>query len=376
MELPLKIMPIFGTRPEAVKMAPLVNLLKSRPQQFECTVCVTAQHREMLDQVLSTFGVVPDYDLNIMQSGQSLAQITTRALEGLDKVLAEAKPTVVLAQGDTTTVLTAALAAAYQKISFGHVEAGLRTDSKFDPFPEEINRRLTGRLADLHFAPTALAKNNLLQEGIDPASIYLTGNTVIDALQQVTKQGAAHEPGQQRMILVTTHRRENQGEPLQEIALALADIVEAFPDTRIVLPMHKNPVVREPLLRILGGHERVQLIEPPDYMDFVQLMGKASLVLTDSGGVQEEAPALGLPVLVLRRTTERPEGVSAGTAKLVGTSRADIVREASLLLSDQSAYNAMSRAANPYGDGKAGARIAQALLHWTGHGERPAEFVV
>jgi UDP-N-acetylglucosamine 2-epimerase (non-hydrolysing) len=375
MQLPIKIMPIFGTRPEAVKMAPLVNLLISRPEQFDCTVCVTAQHREMLDQVLEAFHVVPDYDLNIMQSGQSLTQVTTRALEGLEKVLLEAKPDLVLAQGDTTTVLAAALAAAYHKTAFGHVEAGLRTDSKFDPFPEEINRRLTGRLTDLHFAPTPLARQNLLDEGIDADSIYLTGNTVIDALQQVTGERAKAGAGGKRMILVTTHRRENLGEPLEGIAHALHDIVEAFPDTRIVLPMHKNPLVREPLKRILGNHDRVELIEPPDYMDFVKLMEGAHLVLTDSGGVQEEAPALGLPVLVLRRTTERPEGVTAGTAKLVGTDRADIVREASLLLSDQNAYNAMSHAANPYGDGQAGERIAQAILHWAGQAGRPAEFV-
>lgn len=355
-------------------MAPLVNLLKSRPEQFDCTVCVTAQHREMLDQVLEAFHVVPDYDLNIMQSGQTLAQVTTRALEGLDNVLAEVQPQIVLAQGDTTTVLVAALASAYQKIAFGHVEAGLRTDSKFDPFPEEINRRLTGRLADLHFAPTPLAKQNLLDEGIDPDSIYLTGNTVIDALKQVTGERAAQGTDDKRMILVTTHRRENLGEPLEDIAYALHDIVEAFPDTRIVLPMHKNPAVRKPLQHILGDHARVQLIEPPDYMDFVKLMESAYLVLTDSGGVQEEAPALGLPVLVLRRTTERPEGVTAGTAKLVGTHRADIVREASLLLGNQDAYNAMSHAANPYGDGKAGERIAQAILHWAGKADRPAEF--
>jgi UDP-N-acetylglucosamine 2-epimerase (non-hydrolysing) len=374
MQLPIKIMTIFGTRPEAVKMAPLVNLLKSRPEQFDCTVCVTAQHREMLDQVLEAFHVVPDYDLNIMQSGQSLTQVTTRALEGLEKVLLEAKPDLVLAQGDTTTVLAAALAAAYHKISFGHVEAGLRTDSKFDPFPEEINRRLTGRLTDLHFSPTPLARQNLLDEGIDANSIYLTGNTVIDALQQVTGERAKANADGKRMILVTTHRRENLGEPLEGIAHALHDIVEAFPDTRIILPMHKNPLVREPLQRILGNHDRVELIEPPDYMDFVKLMEGAHLVLTDSGGVQEEAPALGLPVLVLRRTTERPEGVTAGTAKLVGTDRADIVREASLLLGDQNAYNAMSHAANPYGDGKAGERIAQAILHWAGQADRPAEF--
>lgn len=377
--LPIKIMPILGTRPEAVKVAPLINLLKSRPEQFDCRVCVTAQHREMLDQVLQSFGITPDYDLDIMQSGQTLAQITTRALEGVDKVLAEAQPDMVLVQGDTTTVFTAGLAASYHRIALGHIEAGLRTGDKFDPFPEEINRRLTGRLADLHFAPTSQAKQNLLDEGIDPENIYLTGNTVIDALYQVTSADGreARDPQKSsRTILVTTHRRENWGEPLEEIAHALEDILEAFPDTNVLLPMHRNPVVREPLTRILGAHSRVKLIEPPDYMEFVKLMESADLVLTDSGGVQEEAPALGLPVLVLRRTTERPEGVDAGTAKLVGTNRADIVREAGKLLGDPDAYQAMSRAANPYGDGQACRRIAEAVLHWAGHGERPQDFTL
>jgi UDP-N-acetylglucosamine 2-epimerase (non-hydrolysing) len=379
---PLVVMPIFGTRPEAVKMAPLVNLLKSRPGEFRCVVCVTAQHRQMLDQVLEAFHIVPDYDLDIMQTGQTLTQVTTRALEGLERVLTEVQPDIVLAQGDTTTVLAAAIASSYQKIAFGHVEAGLRTDNKFDPFPEEINRRLTGQLTDLHFAPTSRARENLLREGISDEKIYLTGNTVIDALKQVVSSGGnSSESSTQntensglRTILVTTHRRENWGEPLEGIALALHDIVEKFPDTRIILPMHKNPVVREPLQRILGAHPRVELVEPPDYLDFVRLMEGAYLVLTDSGGVQEEAPALGLPVLVMRRTTERPEGVDAGTAKLVGTDREDIVREASALLGDQSAYDAMSHAANPYGDGKAGERIASALLHWAARGERPADF--
>jgi UDP-N-acetylglucosamine 2-epimerase (non-hydrolysing) len=379
---PLVVMPIFGTRPEAVKMAPLVNLLKSRPDEFRCVVCVTAQHRQMLDQVLEAFHIAPDYDLDIMQTGQTLTQVTTRALEGLERVLTEVQPDIVLAQGDTTTVLAAAIASSYQKIAFGHVEAGLRTDNKFDPFPEEINRRLTGQLTDLHFAPTSRARENLLREGISDEKIYLTGNTVIDALKQVVSSGGnSSESSTQntensglRTILVTTHRRENWGEPLEGIALALHDIVEKFPDTRIILPMHKNPVVREPLQRILGAHPRVELVEPPDYLDFVRLMEGAYLVLTDSGGVQEEAPALGLPVLVMRRTTERPEGVDAGTAKLVGTDREDIVREASALLGDQSAYDAMSHAANPYGDGKAGERIASALLHWAARGERPADF--
>jgi UDP-N-acetylglucosamine 2-epimerase (non-hydrolysing) len=379
---PLVVMPIFGTRPEAVKMAPLVNLLKSRPEEFRCVVCVTAQHRQMLDQVLEAFHITPDYDLDIMQTGQTLTQVTTRALEGLERVLTEVQPDIVLAQGDTTTVLAAAIAASYQKMAFGHVEAGLRTDNKFDPFPEEINRRLTGQLTDLHFAPTSRARENLLREGISAEKIYLTGNTVIDALKQVvssetnksTSSTQDTESSKLRTILVTTHRRENWGEPLEGIALALHDIVEKFADTRIILPMHKNPIVREPLQRILGAHPRVELVEPPDYLDFVRLMEGADLVLTDSGGVQEEAPALGLPVLVMRRTTERPEGVDAGTAKLVGTDRKDIVREASALLGDQSAYDAMSHAANPYGDGKAGERIASALLHWAARGERPADF--
>lgn len=373
---PLLVMPIFGTRPEAVKMAPLVNELKARPEQFRCVVCVTAQHREMLDQVLQAFSIQPDFDLNIMQSGQTLTQVTTRALEGLEKVLIDTKPDIVLAQGDTTTVLAAALAASYQQIAFGHVEAGLRTDNKFDPFPEEINRRLTGQLTDLHFAPTTRSRENLLREGVSADKIYLTGNTVIDALQQVHKGARARPQSADglRTILATTHRRENLGEPLEGIALALHDIIEKFEDTRLVLPMHKNPKVREPLQRILGTHPRVNLIEPPDYLDFVKLMEEAHLVMTDSGGVQEEAPALGLPVLVLRRTTERPEGVDAGTAKLIGTNREDIVREASTLLSDASAYVAMSKAANPYGDGRASERIAEALLHWAGRAERPDDF--
>ena len=374
---PLRVMPIFGTRPEAVKMAPLVNELKSRPDEFETIVCVTAQHREMLDQVLQAFKIVPEYDLNIMQQGQTLTQITTRALEGLERVLDEVKPDIVLAQGDTTTVLAAALAAAYAKIAFGHVEAGLRTDNKFDPFPEEINRRVTGQLTDLHFAPTTQSRNNLLREGVKAEAIYLSGNTVIDALLQVSdkEQKLKTENSKRRTILATTHRRENLGEPLENIAQAFHDILEAFPDTKLILPMHKNPVVRETLVRVLGKHERVSLIEPPDYLDFVRLMESSDLILTDSGGVQEEAPALGIPVLVLRRTTERPEGVDAGTAKLIGTNREDIVREASALLSDPNAYEKMSHATNPYGDGQASKRIAQALLHWSGQGERPADFV-
>ncbi len=377
MPAPLKVFVVVGTRPEGVKMAPLVNLLRARPSDFDVFLSTTGQHREMLDSVMQSFGISSyDHDLKIMAQGQTLTQITTRALEGLTPVLESQKPDIVLAQGDTTTVLTASLAAAYGKIAFGHVEAGLRTDNKFDPFPEELNRRLTTQISDLHFAPTELSRQNLLREGVKADAIYLTGNTVIDALLQVTKRrkGADVSASQGRMILATTHRRENWGEPLEQIALAFSEILERFPDTRLVLPMHKNPVVREPLQRLLGNNARVQLIEPPDYLEFVALMEQSHLILTDSGGVQEEAPALGIPVLVLRRTTERPEGVSAGTSTLIGTAREDIVRAASQLLSDETAYARMSRAANPYGDGKAGERIAQAILHWAGRAQRPADF--
>jgi UDP-N-acetylglucosamine 2-epimerase (non-hydrolysing) len=372
---PIVVMPIVGTRPEAVKMAPLINLLKSQPENFKVIVTVTGQHREMLDQVMiNAFGVTYDHDLAIMTQGQSLTQITTRALNGLEPVLTEHRPDIVLAQGDTTTVLAASVAAAYQKIAFGHVEAGLRTDNKFDPFPEELNRRLTTQITDLHFAPTGQSRDNLLREGVNNDAIYLTGNTVIDALLQVSNKKARNHEGL-RTILVTTHRRENLGAPLENIAGALRDILEKFEDTKIVLPMHKNPAVREVLQRILGDHPRAELIEPLDYLPFVQAMESAHLILTDSGGVQEEAPSLGIPVLVLRRTTERPEGVDAGTARLIGTERADIVEAASKLLTENAAYDEMSHAVNPYGDGKAGERIAQAILHWAGRGERPADFV-
>ncbi len=376
MPAPLQVFVIVGTRPEGVKMAPLVNLLRSRPEEFSVFLCVTGQHGPMLDSVMRSFGIdIYDHDLKIMSQGQTLTQITTRALEGLEPILKEKAPDIVLAQGDTTTVLAASVAAAYQKIAFGHVEAGLRTDNKFDPFPEELNRRLTTQIADLHFAPTEQSRQNLLREGIATEAIYLTGNTVIDALRRVTtRQKGALAKGEGRMILATTHRRENWGQPLEEIARAFQEILERFPDTHLVLPMHLNPVVREPLKRILGDNPRVRLIEPPDYLGFVRLMEGAHLILTDSGGVQEEAPALGIPVLVLRRTTERPEGISAGTATLIGTEREDIVRAASQLLSDQAYYAQMSRAANPYGDGLAGERIAEAMLHWASRGPRPADF--
>lgn len=378
---PLHVAVVFGTRPEAVKMAPLVLALKARPEAFRCTVIVTAQHREMMDQVLAVFGIVPDHDLNLMRPNQTLAGLTARVMTDLPPVLDEVRPDLVLVQGDTTTVLTAALAAFYGQIPVGHVEAGLRTTDRYNPFPEEINRRLTTRIATLHFAPTAWARDNLQQEGIEAESLFVSGNTVIDALQRVV--GGELPPAEgvdeaalagRRLLLVTAHRRENLGEPLAAICRALRRIVEAEPDTAVVFAMHRNPKVRETVRGILDGTPRVQLIEPPDYLAFVGLMRRATLLLTDSGGIQEEAPALGKPVLVLRRTTERPEGVSAGTAKLIGTDEEAIVSEALELLRSEERYAAMSQAVNPYGDGEAAARILQAIEHHFGRASRPADY--
>jgi UDP-N-acetylglucosamine 2-epimerase len=370
-----KILCVFGTRPDAIKMAPVVLELLRRSDEFDARVAVTGQHREMLDQVLSVFKIAPDFDLNIMQHGANLAQVTTRSLSGLDPILQDEKPDWVLAQGDTTTTFVAALAAFYHRAKFGHVEAGLRTGNKFDPFPEEMNRLLTTRLATLHFAPTSDAAANLRAEGVTDDVIVQTGNTVIDALLDVARRDdvAIDDPAvreilaeERRVILVTAHRRENWGEPMARIAEAVKRIVESHPDTVAVVAMHRNPIVRDTLVPALGSCERVRLIEPPDYVPFVKLEQKATLVLTDSGGVQEEAPGLGKPVLVLRETTERPEGVAAGTAKLVGTDIRMIVEEASRLLSDPNAYAAMARAVSPYGDGQASARIADALLAYRG----------
>lgn len=381
----LKVMPIFGTRPEAVKMAPIIHQLRRRPQQFEVVVTVTAQHREMLDQFLRVFDITPQHDLNIMETAQTLEDITTRVLYRLAPVLEQEQPDVVLVQGDTTTVFAASLAAFYgygalgRPIAVGHVEAGLRTDNKFDPYPEEMNRRLTTVLTDLHFAPTPRAKENLLRENVPAERIYVTGNTVIDALLSIaTKKDVPckTQNADGRLLLVTAHRRENWGEPMANICRALRALVEKFDDVRLVFAVHRNPVVRNVVFPILEGHERIELREPPDYLEFVSLMQAAHLILTDSGGVQEEAPALGKPVLVLRRTTERPEGIAAGTAKLVGTNPDDIVREATTLLTDPAAYDAMSHAVNPYGDGRASERIAGALLHYFGLSEeRPEEFM-
>lgn len=359
-----KILAVCGTRPDTVKMAPVVNELKRHTDEVDLVLAVTGQHREMLVQVLEAFDLHPDYDLNIMSARQTLVQITMRALEGIDNVIKEVQPSLVLAQGDTTTTFIASLAAFYNKTPFGHVEAGLRTDNKYDPYPEEVNRRLTGVMTDLHFAPTQLAKRNLLSEGVKEDSIFVTGNTVIDALLSIAAREhtfedpairAAAESG--RMILLTAHRRENWGEPMRDICLAVKEIVKRNSDVTVVFPMHKNPIVRDTVVPELQATQRVILTEPPDYVPFVHLMKASYLILTDSGGVQEEAPSLGKPVLVLRKTTERPEGVDAGNARLVGTDFDTIVREADRLLGDRSAYEAMVRAQSPYGDGHAAERI-------------------
>lgn len=373
-----KVMLVFGTRPEAIKMAPLVKGLKARADRFETLVCVTAQHREMLDQVLKLFDIVPEHDLNIMKPGQDLFDITSNILTGLKPVLATERPDWVLVHGDTTTTLAASLAGYYAQIKVGHVEAGLRTGNKRAPFPEEMNRRLTGCIADLHFAPTPVAQLNLLREGIDPGDIVVTGNTVIDALLAVVHK-LRHDPVAQRalgerfsfldaskrLILVTGHRRENFGEGFERICQALADIAAEHPDVEVLYPVHLNPNVRRPVQEILAARQlkNVHLIDPVDYLPFVYLMDRSHLIITDSGGVQEEAPSLGKPVLVMRETTERPEAVEAGTVRLVGTSREAIVRETSRLLHDQVAYAVMSRAHNPYGDGHAVDRIIAALLN-------------
>lgn len=371
---PLQVMTVFGTRPDAVKMAPVVIELRRYEPRVQVQVVVTGQHREMLDQVLRVFRITPHYDLNIMQHGQTLTQITVRVLEGLDGLLREQKPHVLLAQGDTTTTFVAALAAFYHQVAFGHVEAGLRTHHKYNPFPEEMNRRLAGAVADLHFAPTPKARDNLLREGVPAERIWVTGNTGIDALLFVAQQPyPATDPILQqamssplRTVLLTAHRRENWGEPLRRICTAVKRLVERFDDIQVVFPMHRNPLVRQTATEVLNGVPRVLLTDPPDYAPFVKWMQHATLILTDSGGVQEEAPSLGKPVLVLRETTERPEGLEAGTARLVGTDTDRIVEEASCLLTDADAYGQMARAINPYGDGKAAQRIRQALWEYFG----------
>ena len=377
-----KVMLVFGTRPEAIKMCPLVKEFQKHSEDFQTTVCVTGQHREMLDQVLDIFGVVPDYDLDIMKQGQDLYDVTARVLTGMRNVLDQARPDIILVHGDTTTSTAAALAAFYRQIPVGHVEAGLRTHNIYSPWPEEMNRQITGRLATWHFAPTPLSRQNLLDEGVPAERILVTGNTVIDALQMVVERirkdstlaatltdhlkSAGYDTDRnRRLVLITGHRRENFGEGFISMVSAMKDLSESYPDVDFVYPMHLNPNVREPIRKVFGSdltaYDNFSFIEPLQYLEFVFLMERSTLVLTDSGGIQEEAPGLGKPVLVMRDTTERPEALEAGTVRLVGTDRDLIVREVSRLLDDADHYEAMSRAVNPYGDGNACARIVEKL---------------
>ena len=378
----IKIMTIFGTRPEAIKMAPLVKKIEEN-ENFKSIVCVTAQHRQMLDQVLSLFNINTDYDLNIMQEKQSLTGITIRVLEGLEKILEGAEPDIVLVHGDTTTTFAGSLAAFYHKIKVGHVEAGLRTFNKYFPYPEEMNRKLTGAIADLNFAPTFKSKQNLLNEGINEENIFVTGNTVIDAMQCTVEKNYKFENDElnsidfdnKKVIMVTAHRRENWGNPLFNICNALKEIAEKFKDVEIVYLVHLNPVVSDMAHKVLGGIDRVHLLPPLDTKETHNLMNRCYLVLTDSGGLQEEAPHLGKPVLVLRDVTERPEAVEAGTVKIAGTEMKKIFDMTSKLLSSRSEYEKMAYAVNPYGDGNASERIIKALLYYFGiEKERPADF--
>ena len=379
----LKVMTIFGTRPEAVKMAPLVKELESRPE-IQSICCITAQHREMLDDVLKLFDITPDYDLNIMQANQSLYTITSKCLLGMEEVFSQEKPDLVLVHGDTSTTFSGALAAFYQKIAVGHVEAGLRTWDKYSPWPEEMNRTLVGDLAELHFAPTQANKENLLNEGIREG-IFITGNTVIDALKTTVRENYVFRTQLlneldytgKKIILVTCHRRENYGQPMTNIMKALRRLAEDFPEAELVYPVHLSPVVRNAAQEYLSGHERIHLIDPltPDEMH--NLMARATFVMTDSGGLQEEAPALGRPVLVLRRETERPEAVEAGTVLLAGTEEEEVYAQGARLLTDQAAYDRMAHAVNPYGDGQACRRIVDAILWKKGlREEEPDQFKV
>lgn len=362
----IKVLSIFGTRPEAIKMAPLIKELESR-KEIKSIVCVTAQHREMLNQVLDTFKIKPDYDLNIMQQGQTLGDITTRALNGLEKVVKNVKPDIVLVHGDTTTTFAGALAAFYNGVSIGHVEAGLRTNDKYAPFPEEMNRQMVDCLSDLYFAPTKLSKENLLKENKDEKKIFVTGNTVIDAMSTTITDDYTHPAldwikQDERMILLTAHRRENLGEPMHHIFKAIRRIVDEFSDVKVIYPIHMNPLVREVAQEIFANCDKVKLIEPLEVFDFHNFQNKAYLILTDSGGIQEEAPSLGKPVLVLRDTTERPEGIEAGTLKLVGTDEEKIYNETKKLLTNQNEYKKMSQATNPYGDGHASEYIVDIII--------------
>lgn len=367
----IKVMCIFGTRPEAIKMGPVVKAVESAPD-MESIVCVTAQHRQMLDQVLSVFDIKPEYDLDIMKPNQTLTQITTRALEGLEAVIKEAQPDIILVHGDTTTTFVGALAAFYQKIKVGHVEAGLRTFNKYEPFPEEMNRKLTGSLTDLHFAPTTTAQGHLLAEGVLPQQIYVTGNTVIDALSTTIKADHVFsvealntlDYGKKRVITVTAHRRENLGQPLNNICRAILRIAKEFDDVEVVYAVHLNPLVQQTARAILGDQANVHLLEPLEMSDMHNLLKRSYLVLTDSGGLQEEVPSMGKPVLVLRNVTERPEGVEAGTLKLAGTEEETIYGLTHELLSNEAAYQSMANATNPYGDGHASERIIEAIRQY------------
>lgn len=362
-----KVCVIFGTRPEAIKMAPVIKEIQRHPEELEGVICVTGQHRNMLDQVLSVFGIKPDIDLNLMQENQTLDSLTARAITATTETLREIKPDLVLVQGDTTTAMVAALAAFYQKIAVGHVEAGLRTRDKYNPFPEEINRQIISVLASYHFAPTKMAATALLKEGIAKENVFLTGNTVVDALNTMVAGRSEQEidssiANGNRRILVTAHRRENFGEPLKNICMALKEIVERNPNVEIVYPVHMNPHVRGPVYGILNNCERIHLRPPVEYHELVDLLHSSYLVLTDSGGIQEEAPAFGKPVLVLREETERPEGIEANVAKLVGTEKDTIVRETELLLNNEMEYFRMARAVSPYGDGYASKRIVEIII--------------
>ena len=361
----IKVMSIFGTRPEAIKMAPLVKELESR-EEIESIVCVTAQHREMLDQVLETFKIKPDYDLNMMKQGQTLIDITTGALTGVDVVIKEAKPDIVLVHGDTSTTFAGGLAAFYNQVAVGHVEAGLRTYNKYSPYPEEMNRQMVDCFTDMYFAPTNLSRDNLLKENVDDAKIYVTGNTAIDAMSTTVDENYTHPELEwlqgDKMILLTAHRRENLGEPMRNIFRGIRRVLDEVDGIKVIYPIHKNPLVRAAADEIFGDCDRVKLIEPLEVFDFHNFQNLAHIILTDSGGIQEEAPSLGKPVLVLRDTTERPEGIDAGTLKLVGTDSDVIYNETMRLLNDKEEYDRMSKASNPYGDGHASERIVDAII--------------
>ena len=377
----IKVMVVFGTRPEAIKMAPLILQLKKQSEKFETMTVVTAQHRQMLDQVLQTFNIEPDIDLNIMGKQQTLTDITVKILNQLDKLLKEVKPDIILVHGDTTTTFATSLAAFYNQVRIGHVEAGLRTWEKYSPFPEEMNRQMTDAVTDLYFAPTMQSKENLIKENHDEKTIFVTGNTAIDALKLTVQENYHHDvleqiPSNHRLILVTMHRRENQGEPMRRVFRTLRQVVEAHDDVEVIYPVHLSPAVQEAAKEILSNHPQIHLIDPLDVVDFHNIAARSYFIMSDSGGVQEEAPSLGKPVLVLRDTTERPEGVTAGTLKLVGTESENIREAMETLLTDETVYHQMSQASNPYGDGRTSERIVEAIAHYFGYADRPKNFVI